>query len=150
MTAAYHRDLNVPGTTFGPRPPKSSDGTLGGVPEPHSCVDDEVIEVAIAVQIDRDRVGVLVMIVKRSPAFVFACQFWAVNSFAVAHAADDGTMKQLRLGKCASARGQCGSVTTGSGQRQQHGRHRTSGLHVGAFGHPNLKRITSPPVEHAL
>src|SRR4051794_16934951 len=31
MTAADHSDLNIPGATFGPRSPKSSDGTLRGV-----------------------------------------------------------------------------------------------------------------------
>ena len=44
-----------------------------------SCVNDEVVEVAVAVQIHGDRVGVIVVIVKRPPVFVFACQFRAMN-----------------------------------------------------------------------
>ena len=103
VAVAYHGELNISDTTFGPRSSERSDRTLGGASEPHLCVNDKVVETAIAVEIHGQCVRVVVVIVEHSSMFILPGQFGALNLMAVAYATNEGTMKQLRLAERAGA-----------------------------------------------
>ena len=108
-----HGDLNVSDATFGPRSSERTDRMLRGVAQSHLGINDEVIDVAIAIQVQRNCMSVIVVIVEGPASFVFAGQFRTVDWVPVAQPADDGTMEQLRLGKRARARGQSRSIAAG-------------------------------------
>lgn len=97
ITAAYHSDLEITRTAFRPRSPQSADGSLGRIAQPHLRMNDDVIESAIAVQVNRDRVRVLVVVVKGSIELIFPGEFRAGHAKAIPEATDDRSMEQLGL-----------------------------------------------------
>lgn len=147
---ANHGKLYVSNTAFGPCSSESPDRTLCGPSESHSCINDDVIEMAIAVEIYRQSLGMSVIVMEGPIMFILPCEFWAMNGTAFAQAPNDGTLKQLRLRENAGAGRQRGSVSTGSGERQQHGSYRAHLPRFRPLGHPDLERITSSPVKHSL
>lgn len=94
---ANHSDLKV-WTFLSPGFSRFSNRSLSRVTKSHLGIDQNVVEVPIAIEIQGNRVGVFVMIVKRPTVFVFASQLWAMNSPTVPQPTDDGTLEQLRLG----------------------------------------------------
>jgi hypothetical protein len=131
-------DLDISGTAFGPRSSEGTDRPLCAVPQSCPRINDDVVEVAVAVEIHRDRVGVVVVIVEWSPVLVFAGQFRAMNSTTITHTTDDGTMEQLRLRQGARTGRQRGPIATRGRERQQHGRQRIESLLPWSLGNPDL------------
>ncbi len=97
ITAAYHSDLEITRTAFRPRSPQSADGSLGVIAKPHSGIDDDVVEMAITIQVNRDRVCVLVVVVKGSIELIFPGEFRAGHAKAIPEATDYRSMEQLGL-----------------------------------------------------
>jgi hypothetical protein len=103
ITVTSHGKLNVSHPAFGPRSSESADRPLCGVFQSHFCVNDDVIEVAIAVEIHWQSMSMGVIFAERLIVFILPGQFWAMNQKALTHAANNGTVKQLRLRECAGA-----------------------------------------------
>jgi hypothetical protein len=115
---AYQGKLKIAGAAFGPRSSENSDRTLGGVSQSHLCVNDEVVDVAIGIEIHGQNVCVPVTLAKGAALSVAPGQFGAFHPAAIAPTPNDGSVKQLRLGKRARAGGQRGSIAAGGGERQ--------------------------------
>jgi hypothetical protein len=79
VAVANHCDLNFAGAPLRPRSSKVPDRSLSVSAQSPSGVNNDVVEMAVAVQIHGDCVGVLVVIAKRSSVFIFTGQFWTVD-----------------------------------------------------------------------
>lgn len=97
ITAAYHSNLEITCTPFRPRSSESPDCSLGTIAKPHSRINDDVINPIIAIEVNRDRVSVFMVVVKGPIELVFPGEFRAVHAVAIPKATDDGSMEQLGL-----------------------------------------------------
>jgi hypothetical protein len=97
ITAADHGDLKITRAALGPRSPETADGPLSCIRKSHRRVNDDVVEMAIAIEVDWDRVRVFVVVMKGPIELVFPDEFRAVHTVAISEAANHGSMEQLGL-----------------------------------------------------
>ena len=123
---------------------------LGDAAQSHRRINDEVIDVAITVEVHRQRVSMGMVVAEWLAVFVPASQFGAMNGITLGQATNDGAMKQFRLWERACTGGQRRSVAARSGEREQHGSHRHRRSCFAGRGHAYLEGIGSPPVQPSL
>jgi hypothetical protein len=85
--------LKITRTALGPRSPETPDGSLGGITKPHRRPNDDVVEMAIAIQVNRNRVRMFVVVVKGPLELIFPSELRAGDAMAIAETTDDGAVK---------------------------------------------------------
>lgn len=123
VSTAHHGNLKITGTALCPRPAKRSDGSLGCISQPHRGVDDDMIKMAISIQIDWDGVCVFVVVLKWPIEVVLSGKFRTGHALAIAEATDNGSVEQFRLRQCSSDGRQGGSIPVWGRDGQEDRRH---------------------------
>lgn len=148
IAAANYGHLKISFTAFRPSSAESSDGLLGRISQAHPGVNDDVVEMAIAIEVDWDRVRVLVVVTKGLVELVLPGEFRAVHAVAIAEAADDGAMEQLGLRKCSRDGWQRRPIPTRGGEGQEHCCDCVGGCPARCSRNCDLESIAPSPVEH--
>ena len=97
ITAAYHSDLEITRTAFRPRSPQSADGSLSRIAKAHRRMNDDVVESAVTIEVNRNRMGMFMVVVKGSIELIFPGEFRTGHAKAIPEATDDRSMEQLGL-----------------------------------------------------